>query len=59
VLLALALVGGLYTAFAANTSLTNDLLLDELRQMPPIASTAREKIAVLRSWAAGRAVPAN
>ena len=52
-------VSALYTAFAANTPLTNDLLLDELRQMPPIASTAREKIAFLRSWAAGRTVPAN
>jgi len=27
--------------------------------MPPIASTAREKIAFLREWAAGRTVPAN
>ena len=35
------------------------LLRDELRQMPPIASTAREKIAFLREWADGRTVPAE
>lgn len=52
-------VSALYTAFAANASLTNDLLLDELKQMPPIVSTAREKIAIVRAWAEGRTVPAN
>ena len=52
-------VSALYTAFSAKTTLTTELLLDELRHMPPIASTAREKIAFLREWAAGRTVPAN
>jgi hypothetical protein len=52
-------VSALYTAFSAGAPLTDDLLFDELRQMPPIASTAREKIAFLREWAAGRTVPAN
>ena len=52
-------VSALYTAFSAGAPLTGDLLLAELRQMPPIASTAREKIAFLREWAAGRTVPAN
>ena len=52
-------VSALYTAYAASAPLTNDLLLDELRQTPPIVSTAREKIALLRAWAAGRTVPAN
>ena len=52
-------VSALYTAFSAGTPLTNELLLAELRQMPPIASTAREKIAFLREWATGRTVPAN
>jgi len=52
-------VSALYTAFSAGVPLTDELLLAELRQMPPIASTAREKIAFLREWAAGRTVPAN
>jgi SpoVK/Ycf46/Vps4 family AAA+-type ATPase len=52
-------VSALYTAFSAKAVLTTELLRDELRRMPPIASTAREKIAFLREWAAGRTVPAN
>jgi len=51
-------VSALYTAFAANTALTDELLVGELTQMPPIASTAREKIATLRAWSEGRTVPA-
>jgi SpoVK/Ycf46/Vps4 family AAA+-type ATPase len=51
-------VSALYTAFAANAALTDELLLGELKQMPPIASTAREKIAAVRAWSEGRTVPA-
>ena len=52
-------VSGLYTAFSNGVPLTTSLLLDELRRTPPIASTARERIAFLRDWATGRTVPAN
>jgi SpoVK/Ycf46/Vps4 family AAA+-type ATPase len=52
-------VSALYTAFSARTQLTTELLRTELRTMPPVASTAREKIAFLRQWAEGRTVPAN
>jgi AAA+ superfamily predicted ATPase len=52
-------VSALYTAFSGGVPLTDELLLAELRQMPPIASTAREKIAFLREWASGRTVPAS
>ena len=52
-------VSALYTAFAANAPLTEDLLLEELKQMPPIASTARERIALVRAWSVGRTVAAN
>jgi SpoVK/Ycf46/Vps4 family AAA+-type ATPase len=52
-------VSALYTAFSTKAQLTTDLLLDELRQMPPIASIARERIASLRQWAGDRTVPAN
>ncbi len=52
-------VSALYTAFSAKTQLTTELLRTELRTMPPVASTAREKIAFLRQWAEGRTVPAN
>ena len=39
-------ISALYTAFAAGQALTTALLLDELRRTPPIASTARERIAL-------------
>jgi hypothetical protein len=52
-------ISALYTAFSAKVAPTTALLLDELRRTPPIASTAREKIAFLRAWAEGRTVPAN
>jgi SpoVK/Ycf46/Vps4 family AAA+-type ATPase len=52
-------VAALYSAFAANAALTTDLLVNELKQTPPIVSTAREKIALVRAWAEGRTVPAN
>ena len=52
-------VSALYAAYSAAAPLTDALLRDELQQMPPIASTAREKITFLRQWADGRTVPAN
>ena len=52
-------ISALYTAFSAKAAPTTALLLDELRRTPPIASTAREKIAFLRAWSEGRTVPAN
>ena len=52
-------VSALYTAFSAKVQLSTELLLDELRRMPPIASIARERIAFLRQWAGDRTVPAN
>ena len=52
-------VSALYTAFSGSVPLSDELVLAELRQMPPIASTARERIAFLREWAEGRTVPAN
>jgi SpoVK/Ycf46/Vps4 family AAA+-type ATPase len=52
-------VSALYTAFSAGAQLSTQLLLDELGKTPPIASTARERIAFLREWATGRTVPAS
>ncbi len=52
-------VSALYTAFSAGAPLSTGLLLDELSKTPPIAATAREKIAFLRQWSDGRTVPAN
>jgi SpoVK/Ycf46/Vps4 family AAA+-type ATPase len=52
-------VSALYTAFSAGDQLSTQLLLDELGKTPPIASTARERIAFLREWATGRTVPAS
>ena len=52
-------VSALYAAYAANAPLSDELLLGELKQMPPIAATAREKIDFVRAWAKGRTVPAG
>ena len=51
--------GPLGASYAANVPLSNQLLLGELEQMPPIAATARERIAIVRGWAEGRTVPAG
>ncbi len=53
------IVSALYDAFAADTRLSTDSLIAKLRQTPPIALMAKERIASVRAWAQGRAVPAN
>ena len=53
------IVSGLYTAFAADSELTDGILLEEARQTVPLSKTMVEKLNALRSWAASRAVSAN
>ena len=53
------MIAGLYSAFATKTSLTSQLLADEIAGTRPLATTMAEQVAQLREWAQGRAVPAN
>jgi hypothetical protein len=54
-----SVVAGLFSAFAANTPLTTDLLLRELKTTRPLALTMTEKIGELRGWAQDRTVMAD
>ncbi|MEX2152926.1 MAG: AAA family ATPase [Gemmatimonadaceae bacterium] len=52
-------VAGLFSAFSANTPLTTDLLLQEIKTTRPLAMTMTEKIGELRAWARDRTVMAD
>lgn len=52
------IVAALYTAFAAGTPLSDELLQQEAAQTVPLSRTMAEKLERLRSWAKGRAVAA-
>ena len=54
-----SVVAGLFTAFAANSPLTTDMLLGEIRKTRPLAMTMGEKIEQLRAWAQDRTVMAD
>ncbi len=52
-------VAGLFSAFSANSPLTTEVLLQEIRTTRPLALTMTEKIGELRSWATDRTVMAD
>ena len=54
-----AIVGALYTAFAAGAELTTAGILTEIEGTVPLSRTRAEDIAMIRAWAADRAVPAS
>jgi SpoVK/Ycf46/Vps4 family AAA+-type ATPase len=54
-----AIVAALYTAFAAGSRVTSDLLEEEIRGTRPLSVTRREEVEALRAWARERAVPAR
>ncbi len=54
-----AIVAALYTAFAAQRPLTNEVLLDEIRTTRPLSVVMAERVAAVRAWAHGRTVRAN
>lgn len=54
-----AVVGALYGAFSAGTTLTTDLLLAEIAATRPLSGTMWEKISELREWASTRTVAAD
>ena len=52
-------VSGLYAAFGAGESLTDQHLLTEVSKTQPLSVLARERINSLRAWAKDRCVPAD
>jgi SpoVK/Ycf46/Vps4 family AAA+-type ATPase len=52
-------VAALYTAFSAGEPLADELLRREADGTRPLSVTMAERITALRTWAAGRTVPAN
>lgn len=52
-------ISALYSAFASGEELSSDTLRAECSATRPLAVTMAERVARLRQWAAGRAVPAN
>lgn len=52
-------ISALFTAFSAAQPLSADLLRSECHATRPLSVTMAERVAKLRRWAAGRAVPAN
>ena len=54
-----AIISALYDAFYAGRDLTQEDLLESLRQTVPLSRTMAEQINQLRSWARGRARSAS
>ncbi len=54
-----AIVASLYAAHYQDSSLTTEMILDEISQTKPLSVVMAEKISALRAWADERAVKAN
>jgi SpoVK/Ycf46/Vps4 family AAA+-type ATPase len=54
-----AVISALHDAYASRAAVTTALLLQAVRNSPPLSVTMRERIDGLRRWADGRCVPAN
>jgi len=54
-----SVVAGLYNALAKSSTLTTEILLEELEKTQPLSVVMSEKIQQLRSWAKGRTVLAD
>jgi hypothetical protein len=54
-----AIVAALHAAFSRKADLSTDLILEEVRNTHPLSVLRREDIEALRTWAAGRTVPAS
>lgn len=52
-------VAALYTAFADDQALDHNLIVREIGNTRPLSITMAERVAKMRAWASGRAVPAN
>ncbi len=53
------IVSALYTAFSVNSSLSTEILLQEIRKTAPLSETRAEDIQALRKWAKERTVSAQ
>ena len=51
-------VSGLYTAFAAGSTLGTPVLIDEISRTRPLSRTMSERLSALRDWARDRTVAA-
>ncbi len=54
-----AVVSGLYRAHARDEALDTALVLKEIEDTQPLSVVMAERVTALRSWAAGRTVPAH
>lgn len=54
-----AIVSALYAAHAKNQPLATEHILEEVAQTRPLSVVLRERISVMRDWAAGRTVPCD
>jgi len=54
-----AVVAAHYTAYARKVGVSEEILLQEVRQTRPLSVVMKEKIDYLRQWAQGRTVPAG
>jgi SpoVK/Ycf46/Vps4 family AAA+-type ATPase len=54
-----AVIGGMHAAFAAQTELNDEHILEVVHTSPPLSVTMAERLASLRQWADGRCVPAD
>ena len=54
-----AVVSALYAAYGANETVSERVLLDEIRATRPLSVLMAEKVSALRQWAASRTVPAD
>ncbi len=53
------IVSSIYAAFSNNSLLSTRMIVEALKQSPPLSVTMGEKINDLRRWARGRCVPAD
>ncbi len=54
-----AIVSGLYSTAGGSGTLTNEILLNEIKATKPLSVLMAEQVADLRAWAQDRTVPAN
>ena len=54
-----AIVSAMYTAHAQGRTLSQDDLLEEIRQTRPLSVVMAEKVNEIRDWASGRTVPCD
>jgi AAA+ superfamily predicted ATPase len=54
-----AIVSAMYTAHAQGRTVSQEDLLEEIRQTRPLSVVMAERVAEIRDWAAGRTVPCD